>query len=114
MTADDWSAVGLTAALAGCTTVLLLLAGAPLAWWLARTRSVFKPLASALVAADETCEAYDVLVQSAAELRCRRIDGVADLIDRQLATLRGQLGPDGFEPLLREAQRRRRLRASKD
>lgn len=71
-------------------------------------------LASALVAADETCEAYDVLVQSAAELRCRRIDGVADLIDRQLATLRGQLGPDGFEPLLREAQRRRRLRASKD
>ncbi|MBL8635670.1 MAG: hypothetical protein JNM40_20760 [Myxococcales bacterium] len=71
-------------------------------------------LASALVSADETCEAYDVLVQSAAELRCRRMDGVADLLDRQLATLRGQLGPDGFEPLLREAQRRRRLRASKE
>ncbi len=68
----------------------------------------------ALVAADETCEGYDVLVQSAAELRCRHMDGVADLLDRQLATLRGQLGPDGFEPVLREAQRRRRLRAAKD
>ena len=68
----------------------------------------------ALVAADENCEGYDILVQSAAELRCRHMDGVADLLDRQLATLRGQLGPDGFEPVLREAQRRRRLRATKD
>ena len=68
----------------------------------------------ALVAADENCEGYDVLVQSAAELRCRHMDGVADLLDRQLATLRGQLGPDGFEPVLREAQRRRSLRATKD
>lgn len=68
----------------------------------------------ALVSSDETVEGYDLLVQSAAELRCRFMDGVADLLDRQLATLRGQLGPDGFEPVIREAQRRRRLRASKD
>jgi molybdate transport system permease protein len=46
----DWSAVRLTAELAVCSTVLLLLAGTPLAWWLARTRLRIKPLAAALVA----------------------------------------------------------------
>jgi hypothetical protein len=91
-----------------------------LAWLLGRHASagwcllIVSVVSSALVAADETCEGYDVLVQSAAELRCRHMDGVADLLDRQLATLRGQLGPDGFEPVLREAQRRRRLRSTKD
>jgi molybdate transport system permease protein len=50
MTPADWSAVRLTAALAGSSTALLLLLGTPLAWWLARTRSRFKPLWSALVA----------------------------------------------------------------
>ena len=50
MTADDWAAVRLTAALAACATLLLLLVGTPLAWWLARTRSALKPLWSALVA----------------------------------------------------------------
>ena len=50
MSADDWTAVRLTAQLAGLTTALLLLAGTPLAWWLARTRSKAKPLVSALVA----------------------------------------------------------------
>jgi molybdate transport system permease protein len=50
MSAADWLAVWLTAKLAGLTTLLLLLLGTPLAWWLARTRSRIKPLASALVA----------------------------------------------------------------
>jgi molybdate transport system permease protein len=50
MTAGDWSAIGLTAALAATSTLLLLLLGAPLAWALARTRSRLKPLWAALVA----------------------------------------------------------------
>jgi molybdate transport system permease protein len=50
MTEADWSAVRLTALLAGLSTVLLLILGTPLAWWLARTRSRLKPLASAVVA----------------------------------------------------------------
>lgn len=50
MTAADWSAVRLTAALAGTSTLLLLLVGTPLAWWLARTRTRIKPLWAALVA----------------------------------------------------------------
>jgi molybdate transport system permease protein len=49
VSADDWSAVRLTAQLAGLTTLLLLLIGTPIGWWLARTRSRFKPLVSALV-----------------------------------------------------------------
>jgi molybdate transport system permease protein len=48
--ADDWLAVRLTAQLAGLTTVLLLLAGTPVAWWLARTRSRAKPVVAAVVA----------------------------------------------------------------
>jgi molybdate transport system permease protein len=50
MSPADWSAVRLTAALAGSTTLLLLLLGAPLAWWLARTRSKLKPLVASVVA----------------------------------------------------------------
>jgi molybdate transport system permease protein len=50
MDAADWSAVRLTVLLAGTTTVLLLLAGTPVAWWLARTRSRAKPLVASLVA----------------------------------------------------------------
>ncbi len=46
----EWIAIRLTAELAGLSTVLLLLVGAPLAWWLARTRSRAKPLLAALVA----------------------------------------------------------------
>lgn len=40
----------LTAQLAGLTTVLLLLVGTPIAWWLARTQSRLKPLVASLVA----------------------------------------------------------------
>ena len=50
MTPADWTTVRLTAALAALTTVLLLLAGTPLAWWLARTRSWSKPVVASLVA----------------------------------------------------------------
>jgi len=50
VTASDWSAVRVTAELAGLTTVLLLLLGTPLAWGLARCRSRWKALGSALVA----------------------------------------------------------------
>ncbi len=50
MTSADWLAVRLTAELAALTTVLLLIVGTPIAWWLARTRSRIKPLAASLVA----------------------------------------------------------------
>jgi molybdate transport system permease protein len=50
MSAADWTAVRLTAQLAALTTLLLLVAGAPLAWWLARTRSRAKPLVASIVA----------------------------------------------------------------
>jgi molybdate transport system permease protein len=50
MTDADWTAVRLTAELAGVTTLLLLAVGTPLAWWLARTRSPLKPLWAAVVA----------------------------------------------------------------
>ena len=50
MTDSTWTLVRLTAQLAAFSTVLLLLLGTPLAWWLARTRSPIKPLAAALVA----------------------------------------------------------------
>lgn len=50
MTAADWSAVRLTAQLAAVTTVLLLIVGTPLAWWLAHTRTRWKPVWSALIA----------------------------------------------------------------
>ena len=50
MTAADLVAIRLTAELAALTTVLLLVIGTPIAWWLARTRSKLKPLWSALVA----------------------------------------------------------------
>ena len=43
-------AVTLTVKLAATTTVLLLLAGTPLAWWLARTRSWLKGPVGAIVA----------------------------------------------------------------
>lgn len=47
---DIWPAIALTLRLAGLTTLILLLLGTPLAWWLARTRSMFKGPVGALVA----------------------------------------------------------------
>jgi molybdate transport system permease protein len=47
---DDLTALGLTLRLASLTTLLLLAAGTPLAWWLAGTRSRWKPWVGAVVA----------------------------------------------------------------
>jgi len=47
---DDWGAIWLTLKLAGIVTLLLLLLGTPVAWWLAQTRSRFKSVVSAVVA----------------------------------------------------------------
>lgn len=47
---SDWSAIRLTIELAGVTTLILLVIGTPLAWWLARTRSAWKDVAGAVVA----------------------------------------------------------------
>ena len=46
----DFGPLGLSAALAATTTVVLLLLGTPLAWWLARTRTRARPVVEALVA----------------------------------------------------------------
>ena len=45
-----WPAVLVTLKLASLTTIILLLLGTPVAWWLARTRSSWKTPLSALVA----------------------------------------------------------------
>jgi len=50
LSAEDLEAFGLTLRLAGTVTLLLLLFGAPLAWWLARTRSRLQRLVAAVVA----------------------------------------------------------------
>ncbi len=50
LTADDWQAVVLTLKLATVTTVLLLLAGTPIAWWLTRTASRWRHAVAAVVA----------------------------------------------------------------
>ena len=50
MSPDAFVAVRLTAELAALTTVLLLIVGSPIAWWLARSRSPAKPLFASLVA----------------------------------------------------------------
>jgi len=49
LTAADVAAIRLTVELATVTTVLLLLIGTPIAWWLARTESHFKGAIGALV-----------------------------------------------------------------
>ena len=48
-TAADFSAIRLTLELAGLTTMLLLLLGTPVAWWLARTRRWWKAPVGAVV-----------------------------------------------------------------
>ncbi|MEI7612946.1 MAG: molybdate ABC transporter permease subunit [Betaproteobacteria bacterium] len=49
MLPSDLAAVWLTLKLASLTTVLLLIIGTPIAWWLTRTHSPFKSVVSALV-----------------------------------------------------------------
>lgn len=50
MSAGDWGAVLLTLKLATVVTMLLLLIGTPIAWWLAHTRSWLKGPVGAVVA----------------------------------------------------------------
>jgi molybdate transport system permease protein len=50
LTSADFAAIWLTLQLAALTTVLLLLIGTPIAWWLARTRSWLKGPVGAVVA----------------------------------------------------------------
>ena len=47
---QDWQALALTVRLAAWVTVLLLLLGTPMAWWLARTSSRLKGVVAAVVA----------------------------------------------------------------
>lgn len=49
LTPDDWSAVWLTLKLASLVTVLLLIVGTPIAWWLARTHSRARHMIGAVV-----------------------------------------------------------------
>lgn len=46
----DWTPVWLTLKLAGITTLILLIIGTPIAWWLARTTAWYKQVISAVVA----------------------------------------------------------------
>jgi molybdate transport system permease protein len=46
----DWAAVWLTFKLAGVVTLILMVVGTPIAWWLARTRSKWKGVVGAVVA----------------------------------------------------------------
>jgi len=48
--ADLWSPIRLTLALASITTLLLLVIGTPIAWWLARSRARWKEAVAAVVA----------------------------------------------------------------
>ncbi|AKH70469.1 molybdate ABC transporter, permease protein [Spongiibacter sp. IMCC21906] len=50
MSAQDWQAVILTLQLAGVTTLILLILGTPLAWWLANSRWRGKAVLEAVVA----------------------------------------------------------------
>ncbi|HEX8614395.1 MAG TPA: molybdate ABC transporter permease subunit [Telluria sp.] len=50
LSADDWGAIWLTLKLASIVTLLLLLLGTPLAWWLSQTRSPAKSVVGAVVA----------------------------------------------------------------
>lgn len=50
LTNPDLTALAITLKLAGVTTLILLLLGTPLAWWLARSRWRFKFLLEAIVA----------------------------------------------------------------
>ena len=46
----DWEPVFLTIKLAGLTTLLLLILGTPLAWWLARSKAWYKQAVASVVA----------------------------------------------------------------
>ena len=49
-TAEIWQSVALTIELASATTVILLIIGTPLAWWLARSKAIWTEAVGAIVA----------------------------------------------------------------
>ncbi|NVO08238.1 MAG: molybdate ABC transporter permease subunit, partial [Rhodoferax sp.] len=49
MSPEDFTAIALTAKLAAVSTVLLLLVGTPIAWWLSRSRSPLRSVVGAIV-----------------------------------------------------------------
>ena len=48
--AELWSPILLTLKLAGVTTIVLLIVGTPVAWWLARSQTAWKEVVAAVVA----------------------------------------------------------------
>ena len=50
LSTQDLTALWITLQLAAITTILLLIVGTPLAWWLSRTRSRYKAIVEAMVA----------------------------------------------------------------
>ena len=50
LSSDIWQPIGLTVALAAVTTVVLLLVGTPIAWWLARSKAWWKEGVAVIVA----------------------------------------------------------------
>ncbi|HTO59780.1 MAG TPA: molybdate ABC transporter permease subunit [Bradyrhizobium sp.] len=50
LSAEIWQSVSLTIELASLTTVILLILGTPLAWWLARSKSWWTEIIAAIVA----------------------------------------------------------------
>lgn len=50
LSSDIWTAVRLTITLAGVATLILLVVGTPIAWWLARSRARWKEIVAAVVA----------------------------------------------------------------
>ncbi|ANW03138.1 molybdate ABC transporter permease subunit [Bradyrhizobium icense] len=47
---EIWQSLGLTIELASVTTVILLIVGTPLAWWLARSKSLWNEAVAAIIA----------------------------------------------------------------
>ena len=47
---DIWSPIRLTLALASITTILLLVIGTPIAWWLARSKAPWKEAVATIIA----------------------------------------------------------------
>lgn len=90
----DWHAISLSLRLAACTTLILLVIGMPLAWWLATTRWRFRFVIEAVVALPivlpPTVLGYYVLMSI----------GPQSPLGRMYESLFGQRLPFSFQGLL--------------